>query len=456
MELVSGMKSVVIGLGKSGIAAVKYLHGRGLDVGVSERRSINELSSLEKTVLEENTCHVETGGHSEEFCSSADVLVVSPGVPHDIPAIRAAKSCGIPVLGELALAADQFRVPVIAVTGSNGKTTVTSLIAHLLEVSGKKVFLGGNIGTPVLEHIMNPEGCDVAVLELSSFQLQAAGEFRPDIGVFLNLSPDHLDWHGSMQAYAEAKLKMFVCQLKTDTAIISGDDRFIQQQSFITPGTVLRFGTTPDCRAVIDKMSVRLHPGFGKKGSQEIYNLSPTHLASQVNLLNGAAALLAVREFGCDPGMIRKGLASFSPPEHRMTPVGEIQGIRFVNDSKATNVGAVVAALSGYRKDVVLIAGGRDKGSDFSVLRPVVQERVKHVILIGEARRDIAKALAGVVEIQQAESMEDAVARAYEEAENHDTVLLAPACASFDMFANYGERGRIFTRCVESLRKAIS
>ena len=455
MDLCRAQKGVVVGLGKSGLAAVQYLYDQGLEVAVSERRSINELTAPEQEVLKKYVLSVETGGHSEEFCSAADIVVVSPGVPHDLPPLRAARACGIPVVGELALAAGQFDVPVIAVTGSNGKTTVTSLIAHLLQVAGKKVFLGGNIGTPVLQYIKKPDGFDVVVLELSSFQLQSAGEFRPDIGLFLNLSPDHLDWHGSLQAYAEAKLNIFVCQKKDDIAIVGGDDGFLQKQASVSSGQVFCFGTKADCRATIDDATVKMQPGFGEQGHPEEYRLAGTQLASRVNQYNAAAALLALRQFGCAPADISHGLSTYQPPEHRMTLVGEIQGVCFVNDSKATNVGAVVAALSGYEKNVILIAGGRDKGSDFSVLRSVVQERVKHVVLIGEAGQDIAKALAGVVEMQKAQTMQEAVESAFAKAEKNDTVLLAPACASFDMFENYGERGRAFAGCVDQLQKNV-
>ena len=455
MDLCHARKGVVVGLGKSGLAAVHYLYEQGLEVGVSEQRTIKEFTPLELEVLNKYVHNVETGGHSEKFCSAADIVVVSPGVPHDLPPLQAAKSCAVPVVGELALAAGQFDVPVIAVTGSNGKTTVTSLIAHLLQVAGKKVFLGGNIGTPVLQYIMNPDSFDVVVLELSSFQLQSAGEFRPDIGLFLNLSPDHLDWHGSWQAYAEAKLKIFSCQGKDDVAIIGGDDDFLQKQVPVSTGQVLCFGARADCRATIDDAIVKIQPGFGEQGHPEEYSLAGTQLASRVNQYNAAAALLALRQFGCAPADMSRGLSTFKPPEHRMTPVGEVQGVCFVNDSKATNVGAVVAALSGYEKNVILIAGGRDKGSDFSALRSVVQKRVKHVVLIGEAGQDIAGALAGVVEMQKAGTMQEAVEQAFAKAEKNDTVLLAPACASFDMFENYGERGRVFVDCVARLQKNI-
>ncbi len=455
MQLIAGTKAVVVGLGKSGLAAVRYLHGQGLAVAVSEYRDQDRLHAEERTVLEQYGVELETGGHSREFVTKADLIVVSPGVPPDLSVLLEARSMGIPVLGELALAAEQIKVPVIAVTGSNGKTTVTSLIGHLLRASGKKVFVGGNIGTPVLEYLLDPADNEVLVLEVSSFQLESAGEFRPDIGLLLNLSPDHLDWHGSMQAYAGAKRKLFAHQVSSDAAIVGGDDPLLAADPLLTAGSICSFGTGTDCRARVVGRSVLVNPGFGEKGREEVYDLSKTRLGSRVNLYNAAAAVLAAGSFGCGQGSIRDGLADYQPPEHRMTPAGEINGVCFINDSKATNVGAVLAGLAGFDRNVVLIAGGRDKGSDFSMLRPAIRSHVKHLVLMGEAGPDLAEALTGTVEAEYAETMEDAVARAHAAAARGDTVLLAPACSSFDMFDNYGQRGRVFTRCVDALRSRV-
>jgi len=453
--LSAGMKAVVVGLGKSGLAAVRYLHHQGLEVKVSEHRDPGQISRDELAVLDQCGVELETGGHSKNFFADADLVVVSPGVPPDLPVLAAVRSRSIPVLGELALAADRIRVPVIAVTGSNGKTTVTSLIGHLLRAAGKKVFVGGNIGTPVLEYLLEPGDIDVMVLELSSFQLESAGTFSPDIGLLLNLSPDHLDRHGSMQAYAEAKRMVFAHQGAADVAILGADDSLVMAEPVDTAGIVYHFGSKPGCRARVDEQSVQLEPGFGPEGKTEVYELAATRLVSRVNRYNGAAAVLAVRSFGCSQEDIRAGLADYQPPEHRMTPVADINGVHFVNDSKATNVGAVVAALAGFQQDVVLIAGGRDKGSDFSTLRSVVREHVRHLVLIGEAGADLAGVLAGVVGYEFADTMEDAVALAFAAAQKGDTVLLAPACASFDMFDNYEQRGLVFTECVQNLRNRI-
>ena len=455
MRLTGGMKAVVVGLGKSGMAAVRYLHHQGLEVKVSECRDLGRFSRDELSLLEQCEVKFEAGGHSEDFFADADLIFVSPGIPLDLPVLTTARARAIPILGELVLAADSIRVPVIAVTGSNGKTTVTSLIGQLLRAAGKKVFVGGNIGTPVLEYLLDPGKTEVVVMEVSSFQLESAGTFRPDIGLLLNLSPDHLDRHGSMEAYVKAKRMLFAYQVKTDIAIIGADDPLIMAEPLNTAATLLRFGASSGCRAMVLEQSVQLEPGFGAEGEKEVYELSATRLCSRVNRYNAAAAVLAARSFGCSREDIKNGLADYQPPEHRMTPVGKIRGVFFINDSKATNVGAVVAALAGFKKDVVLIAGGRDKGSDFSALRPAVQEHVKHLILIGESATDFARELAGTAEVEIADTMASAVALALAAAGKGDTVLLAPACASFDMFNNYGQRGRVFTQCVQELRNQM-
>ncbi len=454
MRLAAGMKAVVVGLGASGMVAVRYLHRQGLEVKVSECRHREEIGRDELAALRRCEVELETGGHSEDFFTDVDLIVASPGVPADLPVLVAARARAIPVLGELALAADRIRVPVIAVTGSNGKTTVTGLIGHLLRAAGKQVFVGGNIGTPVLEYLLDPADTEVIVIEVSSFQLESAGTFRPDMGLLLNLSPDHLDRHGNMESYAAAKRMLFSCQVATDIAIIGADDPLVMAEPLNTAATVLTFGTEPGCRAVVCKQSVLLEPGFGSNGEREEYELGDTRLCSLVNRYNAAAAVLAARSFGCSRQAVQNGLADYQPPEHRMTPVGEIEGVFFINDSKATNVGAVVAALAGFNRDVVLIAGGRDKGSDFSTLRSAVHEHVKHLVLIGESAPDLSRELAGTAEIETADSMDKAVALAFAAAGKGDTVLLAPACASFDMFDSYGQRGRVFTRCVQELRNS--
>lgn len=446
IELRSNTKAIAVGLGKSGLAAVRYLHGQGLRVAASEYRK--QISAEERSVLEQCGAALELGGHTPEFFADADLIVVSPGVPTNLPVLNAARSRGVTVVGELALAAGRIPVPVIAVTGSNGKTTVTSLIGQLLRSSGKQAFVGGNIGTPVLEYLLEPGETEVAVLELSSFQLDMAGDFRPDIALLLNLSPDHIDRHGSFENYAEAKRQIFARQGRADIAILGADDPMVAAKPVTTAGTVLHFGTQADSRARVEGQQVRLEPGFGA----EIYDLSATRLSSLVNVYNAAAAILAARAFGCSVEGIRAGLDDYQPPMHRMTPTGEINGVRFINDSKATNIGAVIAALAGFKKDVILIAGGRNKGGDFTELVPAFRQHVRQVVLIGEAASELAAAAeAAGIGHQFADDMGDAVRKGFAAAKLGETVLLAPACASFDMFDNYEHRGREFMRCAAEL-----
>uniref|UniRef100_UPI0040577742 UDP-N-acetylmuramoyl-L-alanine--D-glutamate ligase n=1 Tax=Candidatus Electronema sp. TaxID=2698783 RepID=UPI0040577742 len=444
------MKAVAVGLGKSGLAAVRYLHSLGLQTAASEYKQ--QITAEEEAVLAECGAAVELGGHTPEFFADADLIVVSPGVPTNLPVLNAARSRGVPVIGELALAAGRISVPVLAVTGSNGKTTVTSLIGQLLRSSGKKTFVGGNIGTPVLDWLREPDNAEAAVLELSSFQLEMAGEFRPDIALLLNLSPDHIDRHGSFENYAEAKRQIFAQQGKADIAILGADDSFVAGKPVTTAGTVLYFGTQLGCRAKIEGQQVRIEPSFDADGATEIYDLSATRLSSLVNAYNAAAAVLAARAFGCSVEGIKAGLAVYQPPMHRMTPAGEINGVRFINDSKATNIGAVQAALAGFKKDVILIAGGRNKGGDFSELVPAFRQHVKQLVLIGEAGPELAAAAeAAEIGHQFADDMADAVRKSLAAAKPGETVLLAPACASFDMFKNYEHRGDEFMRCAAEL-----
>jgi UDP-N-acetylmuramoylalanine--D-glutamate ligase len=435
------------------MAAVRFLHALGVKVSVSESRPKEQLGGPDLEKLARLGVRMETGGHSREFFAPADFVVPSPGVPLDLPALRYMREKKVPVLGELALAAGRIPVPVIGVTGSNGKTTVTSLIGHLLDRAGKKVFVGGNIGTPILDYLMGEQQEEIMVLELSSFQLEIAGGFRPDIALLLNLSPDHLDRHGSMEKYAAAKFQIFACQQPADTAILCADDPLVMRGPTGGAGTVLRFGFHPDAEAHVTENGVTVSATPAEEYIHEHYPLTGTPLLSYVNRLNAAAAVLAARTAGCPPEAVRSGLADFMPPDHRMTFVGEIDGVSYIDDSKATNVGAVIAALKSCGSQVVLIAGGRDKDSDFSLLRPAVREHVKQLILIGEAADMLSETLGFLVPTGRAATMEDAVRLAAEIAQPGNTVLLAPGCASFDMFTGFAHRGEVFRQAVLGLGK---
>ncbi len=454
MELGIGTRSLVIGLGTSGLAAIRFLHGLGHTVLVTEFRHEDQIDKDVLAVVQALGIALETGGHSRKFFEKAQMIVTSPGVPQDLPLIEQARARGVPVVGELALAAGRISCPVIGVTGSNGKTTVTSLIGHLLKADNRKVFVGGNIGTPVLAYFGGSMDEHVLVLELSSFQLETGGEFRPDIGLLLNLTPDHIDRHGTMQDYAAAKRRIFAHQTSGDVAIVGKDDPLVMQEKVGASGRVYGFGTDPSSQAVVEENGVRIRGTVTGHGQDEMYDLSATVLSSFVNRLNAAAAILAARVFGSAPEAIRKGLASYVAPAHRMALVAEIESVKYVNDSKGTNVGAVAAALASCGNRVVLIAGGRDKESDFSLLAEQVRKHVHHLILIGEAADSIEAELGSLVPVIRADSMSEAVSRASEVARPGDTVLLSPACASFDMYAGYAHRGDVFEQAVLNLQKS--
>ena len=446
-----GQRAVVMGLGVSGRAAVRYLRTLGLRVFVSDSRKFTELSVSDQDYLLANNIVFEGGGHSREFLLQGDVIVLSPGIPTDLPLLKEIREMGIPLLGELALAAPRLTEQVVAVTGTNGKTTVTALLGELLRAAGKKVFVGGNIGIPLLDYLCREERADVLVLELSSFQLESAGDFRPDIGMLLNVTPDHLNRHGSMAAYAAAKMKLFAHQGAGEKAILCADDPMCREiMPLLTEQQVFSFGTRQGCDAKGEgsELTITLD------GKKESYSLVGTALASHTGLLNSGAAILAASLLGCRPEKIRNVLSSFAPADHRLQLVRTRGGVAYYDDSKATNTGAVLSALASFSGNILLIAGGRDKGEDYSVLGRAVREKVKELILLGEAAQPIAAALKEVISDRRAGSLEEAVALAAELAEPGDVVLLSPACASFDMFDSYGHRGEMFQAAVFNLEKA--
>ncbi len=445
-----GMRVAVLGLGISGKAAVRYLLKCGAKVIVSDSRQYADLSQEEQKLLEDNTIPYEGGGHSFTFLQDVKMVVVSPGIPRNLEVLQKVREEKIPVLGELALAGPAIDVPIVAITGTNGKTTVTSLIGEILEKAGKKVFVGGNIGTPLFEFLTKEEVVDVVVLEVSSFQLENSGSFRPTVALLLNVMPDHLDWHGSFEGYVDAKSRIFLHQKKGDALIYCGDDphccqimeRFQEKQRF-------SFGSHASCDARIQDEEICL---TWQEGPQ-CYDLSGTSMDNHIGQLNSGAAILATLALGCEQANIEKAIHDFLPPPHRMEKVFEYDGVTYIDDSKATNTGAVISALQQLDNNVILIAGGRDKGDDYSLLISAVEKKVRKAILIGESADKIAKSLKGVVPLLFADSMEKAVLLAKESATVGDTVLLSPACASFDMFESYGQRGDVFAASARKLQE---
>ncbi len=439
-----------MGLGVSGQSVLRFLLDRGARVFVSEKRAEKDIPPDLLSVLQ--GVIVETGGHSKAFVEQADMIVVSPGVPLDLPILQDAVAKGIPLIGELALFAGEFRKPVIAVTGSNGKTTVTALLGVILQQAGFRPFVGGNIGTPLLQVLFELEHYDMAVLELSSFQLAISGNFRPDIALLLNLSPDHLDRHGDMESYLSAKSRIFVNQMPGDVAIIGTDCSFLGKRSIEPPGWKLSFGSDSQCAArVVDK---GVEVAFA--GGKELFDLTETSLADYVGRLNAAAAIQASMSAGADVAGIKRGLAAFSPARHRQELVAEIDGVRFVNDSKATNTGALQASLLAQPGKVILLAGGQLKGADFNWLQDDISKKVKLLLPMGEAAEHIVSVFGGVLDLKKVAGIKEALQEALLVAEPGDTVLLAPGCASFDMFSGYEERGDVFVELVQGLNGSLA
>ena len=440
-----GQTVCILGLGVTGKAAVRYCLARGAKVRVSDARSEERFLLDEGQFLQENALEWEAGGHSFDFIVQSKVLLPSPGVDLRGPLYASLRQVGVIIAGELAVVAHEFDVPVVAVTGTNGKTTVTTLVGEVLAANGKKVFVGGNIGTPLYEYCLANESYDVVVVEVSSFQLEASGDFSPDIAILLNITPDHLDRHESMAGYIAAKEMVFSKQSEGQLAIINGDDPYCGQVVVAKGVKVERFSTSDDCSLQITDRMFRLATETGTR-EEFLYEFEDSGGFAAYNF---AAAFLALRWLGLTHQQIDKGFRLFRALPHRLEFVAKCCDVSFVNDSKATNTGAVVGALEKMPQGVVLIAGGRGKGDDYRLLRKSVAEKVHTVVLIGEAAEEIQESLADIAVCLQAKTMEEAVSKAFAAASAGETVLLSPACASFDMFNSYGHRGNVFKTAVQ-------
>jgi UDP-N-acetylmuramoylalanine--D-glutamate ligase len=454
MEL-AGRQIVVVGLARSGLAVARFLKDRGARVTITDRAAARDLGSFVDQARPLKV-ELELGGHRGATFENADIVVVSPGVPHTLPVLEQARHRGIQVIGELELASRFIQTPIVAVTGTNGKTTATELLGRMLAASGLKVFVGGNIGNPLIEIAGNETGLDVIVAEISSFQLDTIEAFHPHVAVLLNITPDHLDRYADFEAYGRSKARIFENQGPGDFAICRGNDSLVQKHCRGIGSRILNFYAEPPRNgrsapgAVISAMQIAVTVPGRAKGT---IHLERTHLVGPHNRENIAAAGLAALATGATLEGVQKALDAFEGLSHRIETVRTLHGIRFVNDSKATNVDAVLRALECFDDPVVLIMGGRNKGYDFAALWDHVQQRVKKLIVIGEAGDEIVRALgrAPAQGAEKAGDLERAVQLAYACAAPGDTVLLSPACASFDMFSSYAERGERFRRVVEGL-----
>jgi UDP-N-acetylmuramoylalanine--D-glutamate ligase len=449
MEL-NGKRVLVVGLGKSGVASALFLKKRGAKVAVSDTKSGDDLRN-EIPVLLDHGIVVETGGHGERTFRGQDLIVVSPGVPVDAPPLVQARSLGESVIGEIELAAQFLPGPIVAITGSNGKTTTTTLTGEIMTAAGFPTLVGGNIGTPAISLAERAEKQTIIVLEVSSFQLETIQTFRPRVGVVLNITPDHLDRHRTFEAYVNAKARLFENQQAGDFAVFNADDPTCVSMAKRTQPQVFWFSRQKEVQqgawAQDGKILFR-----DKSGQREMLQVSEIPLKGAHNLENVLAAVCAAALMNCAPEKIRQAVVDFKAVEHRLEFVAKIDGVDYYNDSKATNVDATIKALESFAANIHLILGGKDKGSDYTVLNQLLRQRVKRVYTIGAAAAKIESQIKGP-EVVHAETLDNAIRKAHAVAQPGDVVLLAPACASFDQFKNYEERGKVFKEVVDELAR---
>jgi UDP-N-acetylmuramoylalanine--D-glutamate ligase len=445
---VRGKRVTVAGAARSGLAAAELLVRRGATVTLSDvRDQLDEEGRLRSLGVE-----LELGGHHEATFTGADLVVTSPGVPTRLPAIAAARRAGVPVIGELEMASRWLRGRIVAITGTKGKSTTTTLTGRMLEAGGHRVLVGGNIGLALSAQVDDSTDETIHVIEASSFQLEATETFHPWIAVLLNFSPDHLDHHESVEEYAAAKTRIFARQTEEDWAVLNADDTATLAMAMPTRARPMFFsmtGSIGEGIAVEGSAIVRRTPS----GQEPLIPLSSVRLLGRHLMADVLAAAAVATLVGVDAASMTRAVEGFPGLEHALEPVGEVGGVRFVNDSKATNVEAARRAIESFEEGVVVILGGRFKGGNFGDLGEPLSARHGTVVAIGEARPLIRDSLGGRVTVHEAADMSGAVRTAFASAAPGHTVVLAPACASFDMFRDYAERGRVFKQEVMRLQE---
>jgi UDP-N-acetylmuramoylalanine--D-glutamate ligase len=448
---VSGKRVVVVGAARSGVAAAELLVRRGATVTLTDlRETIAEDAQLRDAGVE-----LELGGHRPQTLLGADLIVLSPGVPPAQPAIAEARAAGVPVIGEMELASRWLRGRVVAITGTKGKSTTTTLTGRMLEAGGHHVLVGGNIGLALSAQVDDSTEDTIHIVEASSFQLESADTFHPWIAVLLNFSPDHLDRHADIAEYAAAKARIFANQTSDDWAVLNADDEASQVIAQDARSRRLLFALErelPDGIVIAGDAIVRRSGG----GDEVLVPLSAVKLLGRHLLADVAAAAAVASLAGVEPEAMTRAVEGFTGLEHALEPVTEVGGVRFVNDSKATNIEAALRAVQSFDTGLVVILGGKFKGGNFADLREALETRAASVVAIGEATPLIHQALEPAIPVHDASDMVAAVRTAFAIASPGDTVLLAPACASFDMFVNYAERGRVFKREVRRLAEEWS
>jgi len=445
----SGQRILVIGLGKTGIASARFLAGKGALVVVTDEKPLSELKDA-ISELGNAYANCEFCKYEPDILARVDMIIPSPGVPPSNILLVEAVNKKIPILSEIELAYRFLKPPMIAITGTNGKTTTTTLIGKLLARGGKKAFVGGNIGNPLIGYVDGKQDDDYAVVEVSSFQLQWIQYFHPFISILLNTTCDHVNYHGSFEAYRMTKERIFENQEKSDLAILNADEprssvlakNMSSKVQFFSTSTNVTKGMYLDHNTLIN---------YTTGNDREVYPLDMIKIPGLHNIENVMASIMAARECGCSPGNIISAIADFKGISHRIEFTCEKNGVAFYDDSKGTNVGAVVRALETFSRPIILLLGGRDKEGDFETLSPLVREKVKELVLFGEARDRINDLIGGIVKTSKATTLKEAIEIAYHNSSPGDIVLLSPGCASFDEFSNYKERGRFFKDAVKNL-----
>lgn len=443
-----------MGAARSGIACTRFLQARGATVALNDRKSLAEWSA-EALALKTDGIALLPGEAPGWLLDQIDLLVISPGVPTRAIPIRYAERAGAEVIGEVELAYRFLQGRIVAITGSNGKTTTTSLVGQLLKEAGLKVQVGGNIGRPLISMVesSSPDGWTVA--ELSSFQLETIKDFHPTVAMVLNVTPNHMDRYDSFNDYAAAKHRIFMNQVSGDVAVLNHDDVMVSSWAKGLRAHVVQFSVQ---RELPEGLFLRGNDLVSRTadGERVLAQRDQMKLRGLHNVENALAALAAGLACGADPDSMRETIRNFEPVEHRLEFVAEVKGVKFYNDSKATSVDATLKALEAFREypgKVILIAGGRGKNAPYAPLAELVRDKVRRMILIGEDSRTIADELGEFAASEQASDMHDAVTRALAGAESGDVVLLAPACASFDMYESFEHRGRVFK---EEVRRIIA
>ena len=456
MEKIHSPYFLIIGLGASGVSMAKFLRSKGKKVIATD---LDESKTKIADELSKSGVKTQIGFHDQTIFNQAKVMIPSPGVPLNNKFIKTALSNGVALTCELDIFTKYNKLPIIAITGTNGKTTVTTLIGDIIKQSSMTPFVGGNIGIPLIEHLMSKKKADIIVAEISSFQLDISKNFKPDVGVLLNISQDHLDRYENFQEYINSKWSIFKNQTSSDTAVINQSIHKFDEISQTLKSKLISFSSNKimltrknrldKCYAKIASNSITIKT---RKHNHEISTDNLKELSGTHNRENIAAAALSCLSAGVEFNDIIKGINTFKNLSHRVEFIKTIQGVSFYNDSKATNTDAVIRAIECFKNNIILILGGREKGTDFSELISHIKKSVKSIIALGETSRIIKNTFEQICPVKIVQTMKDGVQAAFSAALKNDIVLLSPACASFDMYDSYAHRGEDFINCVKDLK----